>query len=197
MRNYLLSTAAFVILVHPFGFAQHPTNDNLLQELQVPEESNQAFAEIEKYLSANQGLRSELLSHLPAMMAKEQDSQVLANESRLAGELKVRDCIPSLLALYRKGDQVGIVVTLSRIMRLADDPAGEALVKIGDPSIPSLKSLLASSNPIMRRKAVLVFVNINSAASRTALREHRPHETDPYLQHTIDSNQEQPSIAPE
>ena len=112
------------------------------------------------------------------------DGQVIDNEILIAGDLQIAECIPELIKYYIKGDEEGLI-TSSRVERLANDPAGLALAKIGRPVIPEMQRLLGSNNLDLRRKAVRVLINMHSDTADTILQQHLAAESDEYVKRLI------------
>ena len=70
-------------------------------------------------------------------------------------------------------------------MHLDDDIVARALADIGEPSIPTVSEFLKDTNSKVRRRAVLILLNINNAESRMILQQHFPNETDPRIRALI------------
>ena len=64
-------------------------------------------------------------------------------------------------------------------MRLGDDPAGTALVQIGDPAVPAIVTALDSAPASQRLKLYLALGLIDSRRARNALADHLDGENDP------------------
>ena len=179
---------AIVILLELCGGhranAQTADVTGVLARLQDPTSTDDAVNEIE---SSDTDVKKSISARLPAMMLKEDNYVIRNNESKLAGDLKVGACVPILYRIYVKGDALPTGVTASMRWRLTDDPAGHALVQIGDPAVPYMKELLTSGDVHEREKAVRVLANINSPTALDALRAHRSSESDKYLQGVIDN----------
>ena len=78
--------------------------------------------------------------------------------------------------------------TFGTQMRLEDDIVAKALSEIGDPAVPSVTNLLKSAEHKVRRRAVLILLNMDSAASRKILQDHVQRETDPDLREFIEKS---------
>jgi hypothetical protein len=111
---------------------------------------------------------------------------VWLNEVKIAGDLKLQSCILPLTAVMVRGDGIGVITAYTHVL-LKDDPAGTALVKMGDPTIPFMNNILSdqSSPLLVRQKAILVLINLRSARSQQVLREYFPKEGNPYLKRLI------------
>jgi len=156
----------------------------IVTRLQNPATSNDAVKEIE---AGDSEIKSAIADKLPSLMANEKNDAVLNNESKLAGDLKVVASVPILVSIFEKGDLIPTGVTMATMWRMANDPAGHALVQIGDPVIPYMKRLLTSNQAESREKAFRVLGNIKSSAALDALKQHRSSESDKRLQNVIDN----------
>jgi HEAT repeat protein len=181
-----MSAAALImlgLLVAHRGIGQQADEDRAIARLQDAATSDAALQEIK---TGSSELQSAIVSKLPSLMANEKEAVILDNESRLAGELKVIACIPTLIVRYVRGDVLPMGTTSTMRWRMVDDPAGQALVKIGDPVIPSISKLLKSDQKDVREKAIRVLGNIKSPAAIDALAAHRSSESNEYNQYLID-----------
>jgi hypothetical protein len=70
-------------------------------------------------------------------------------------------------------------------MHLDDDAVGKALAEIGDPSVPEVAKLLSSPDVGVRKRVSVILVNVNTALSRQALRDHLTIETDEHVRRLI------------
>jgi hypothetical protein len=129
--------------------------------------------------------RNYVVQRLPEMIKCGTDEPWL-NAVRLAGKLKATEAIPALQqAMSRPPFPAEPYITAGGVMRLDHDIVAKALSQMGDSAIPSVLNLLTSADERTRGKVVLILININSNASRKALRDHLPNETDPDIKNLI------------
>ena len=131
-------------------------------------------------------MRQQAAERLPEMINKPDINEIWLNAVRLAGKLKVLETVPSLQKAFLRG-QLGrpVATTMGAEGLLNDDVVAKALSEIGDPTLPAVSGFLKSAAPKMRRRAVLILMNIDSSASRSLLLEHLPSETDPRIRGLI------------
>jgi len=173
----------FVLSIFHGSIAQQIRVAEMITGLQNPATSDEAVKEIE---AGDAELKTSVADNLFSLMKKEKNDTVLNNESKLAGELKVTACIPILVNRFVHGDMTTNWITASIMWSMSNDPAGRALVQIGDPVIPFMSKLLASDEKYDREKAIRVLGNIDSPAALAILKQHRSLETDEQNQHVID-----------
>lgn len=130
--------------------------------------------------------RKYLSEHLPALI-KGSHGWPWLNAVRLAGRLKLRDDVPELVAMVVRQDTVGGSITFAQEMRLDDDPAGKALVEIGEPSVGPVAQVLERGNRQARWRAALILMNIGTPAAVQAVRNRIPKEQDPDLRRFMES----------
>jgi hypothetical protein len=164
------------------GFSQVDVSA-IVTRLQNADTSDDAVKEIE---SGDSELKTAIADKLSSLMSNEKNYTVLRNESKLAGDLKVISCIPSLVNIFVNGDAIPMGTTSTMRWHMVDDPAGHALAQIGDPVIPDMQKLLMSNQSDNRVKAIRVLGNINSPAAKKVIQEHRASESDQRLQYMID-----------
>jgi HEAT repeat protein len=183
MKTILITISMVSLLFAPqVGFSQVDASA-IVTRLQNADTSDDAVKEIE---SGNSELKSAIADKLPSLMSNEKNYDVLRNESKLAGDLKVIACIPILFSIFVNGDAIPMGTTSAMRWHMVDDPAGHALAQIGDPVIPDMKKLLTSNQSDNRVKAIRVLGNINSQDALDALKQHRSSESDKRLQQMID-----------
>jgi hypothetical protein len=102
---------------------------------------------------------------------------------RLAGGLKIAEASPALTK-WLTIDNIGEVTTAG-FMRLQNNPAGAALVQIGDPAIPAIVRVFDHGTLRERRYAVYALNLINSKGAKSALRERLNREPDKDLRDFI------------
>jgi HEAT repeat protein len=171
------------LLAPDIGLSQQTDLSMLIGRLQNSDTSDDAVKEIE---AASPELKDAVKDKLCPLIRSEKTDVVLNNEIKLAGDLKVANCAPDLVLIFVKGDLLPTGLTGTMRWHMVDDPAGRALVQIGDPVIPYIRKLLTSNRKDDREKAIRVLGNIKSPAALNVLKEHRDSEPDQYLQNTID-----------
>ena len=175
----------FILCLCSIGsHAQELDISSLFKQLETLDTSQSAALVIVKRAKDSHQDRALVANALPSMMDRAVDGTVVSNEMLIAGDLQVTECIPELMKYYIKGDAGGFI-TWSRVERLANDPAGLALSKIGRPVIPEMQRLLGSDNLDLRRKAVRVLINMHSEAADTVLQQHLAVESDEYVKRLI------------
>jgi hypothetical protein len=136
--------------------------------------------------------RRYLAAHLPLVIAEgpkyfpgqSDPKPEWFDEVRLAGELRMVETAPALAKWIsvRTGDGIS---TLSSAASLEDNPAGTALIQIGDPAIPALQGLLQQGNQTERWEAFYALRRIGSPRARAAFREYAAHGWDKSLAESI------------
>ncbi len=174
---------ALRVLAPNHGVTQQEDISTLIARLQTADTSDAAVKEID---AGSPDLKSSISDKLPSLMPDEKNNSVLNNEIKLAGDLKAVGCIPFLVTIFVKGDLLPMGLTATMRWHMVDDPAGHALVQIGDPTIPYMNKLLTSNQREDREKAIRVLGNVKSPAAMDVLKEHRDSESDQYLQYVID-----------
>ncbi len=189
MKTKTLTTSVFAsgFAIFVFGYsgtAQEMGIPALLKQLETRDTSESAAETIVAKGRQSDRNRTAIANALPSMIDKAWDGPVIDNEILIAGDLQIAECIPELMQHYIQGDEEGFI-TMSRVERLANDPAGLALAKIGRPVIPEMQRLLGSDNLDLRRKAVRVLRNMHSEAADTVLQQHLAVESDEYVKRLI------------
>lgn len=176
----IILCSALVLSPNYSGGDQPKNTKEALAFLQNPGTTFSAAKYLYEHAKSDSGVRSVLLTELPHLIDSAQNQEVFESETGLAGRLKIESAVPILVKILERGDASG-VVTLSRMMHLRNDPAGSALVQIGDPAVEGVKTLLRSQNVAVRRRAILVLINIDSETAHRSLQMHMPHEGDESL----------------
>ncbi|MCL5005076.1 MAG: hypothetical protein M1404_00970 [Acidobacteria bacterium] len=159
-----------------------PDVQTLFEQLKSANTSKEAADELAKLGKENARARKYLSNKLPELIENVHRGAVCRNAQQLAGNLKLTNAVPGLVSALThqftcgRGD-----ITFTQWMRLDDDPAGRALVEIGEPSVGPVSKLLESVDKIVRSRATLVLLNIDSPAAIQAIRNHFPKEKDPGL----------------
>lgn len=149
----------------------------LIAELQVEETSDQATSQISLVAAHDADARLIVASNVPSII-HEHRGRVQLNAARLAGALNITDAIPALVDMLKDPMTKGGPITLYSSYTLADDTAGRALAKIGQPAILAVTPLLANPDRAMRYRAVLVLGNMDLPFADVVLRGHLPKEND-------------------
>ncbi len=151
----------------------------LFRQLQSEETSNTAERQLEKLARHDPAARKYLASHLPALLRVDpmgthaQYEKTLRLSSswcdsvQLAGKLKIIEAAPALARWITVSTSPGL-----RNQPLTNNPAALALVEIGDPSVPLLKTLLGSNAKDERWNAAYALFEINSMSAKSTLREY-------------------------
>ena len=170
--------------------ATGPDVQTLFEQLKGRNTSAKAADELAKLGKENAGVRKYLSNNLPALLENVSPGPVWLNAVRLAGDLKLEDTVSQLAAfLQQQNTMVGGRgdITFAQVMRLDIDPAGKALVQIGEPSVGPVTKLLENADRNVRWRAALVLLNIGSPTAIQALRSHIPKEKDPGLKQLMAS----------
>jgi HEAT repeat protein len=105
---------------------------------------------------------------------------------RLAGELKIAEAAPALAKWIRFNNGTG-TLGLTREAGLVDYPAGQALVQIGAPAIPTLVLVLEHGNVYERWNAAYALNLIGLPQAKTALRDRLKREPDSTMRDFIEN----------
>ena len=161
---------------------QQPNVQQIFRQLQSEETSGNAEILLMKLGRDDPRARQFLALHLPAMIATDPRattpeayekhdtlSATWCNAVELAAELKIAEAAPAL------AKWVGLSKDPSMSLgsgELFQHPAAIALVKIGDPSVPALTSVLNEGAEYQRSSAADALIEINSAKSKAVLRKY-------------------------
>jgi len=186
----VLATVTLVmLLLYPcMCAAQQSSPSDLFQRLQIDSSSDDAAARLLRDAKAGAETRAYLASHLPELIKKgpRNNARVWINEVRLAGELKISEAIPSLIAWIGSDDVVQNYATLPEIDKLLINPAAKSLAQIGDPSIPAVSKVLDKGSRDETYFAVYILMQINSPDAMKALEVHLQKESDPSIKDLIE-----------
>jgi len=132
-------------------------------------------------------VREYIALHLPALIEKGPVQSDHLGQwielVRLAGGLKIAEAAPALTK-WLTIDNIGEITTAGFI-KLENNPAGTALVQIGDPAIPAIVQVFSRGTLRERRYAVYALNLINSKGAKVALREQLNREPDQDLRNFI------------
>jgi HEAT repeat protein len=148
-----------------------------------PDVARQVLLVVKKDASS----RDYVVQRLPNLI-KGPDSDVWINAVHLAGQMKALEAIPSLQkAMSRRPIPSQSYSSAAMESNLGGDIVAKALSQMGDGAVPFVEDLLENGDELMRDRCVAILTNINTPASRKALREWLPHETEPSLKDLIRS----------
>jgi HEAT repeat protein len=153
--------------------------------------------QLESLAESDPRIRNYLTERIPALIeagpqhyqpegpdvAVQYPGPVWRNAVMLASELKVAEAAPALVKWVSVSTSP--VTTLTESTQLTNNPAGQALIQIRDPSIPALRDGLEHGNPHERWDCTFVLVQIGSSRAIATLRDHATHEPDEALVHFI------------
>jgi hypothetical protein len=165
----------------------------LFKQLQSPQTTDQASDQLENLAKSDPRIRNYLTERIPELIdagpqhyqpqvpdaSVQYPGPVWRNAVMLASELKVAEATPALVKWVSVSTTP--VVTLASVTQLRDNPAGQALIRIGDPSIPALRDGLEHGNSDERWGCARALVQIGSPRATAALRDHVTHEPDATL----------------
>jgi HEAT repeat protein len=115
-------------------------------------------------------------------------SDVWVNAVHLAGQMKALEAIPSLQkSMSRRPFPAQLSRSAAMESNLQYDIVAKALSQMGDRAVPSVVDLLKNGDELMRSRCVAILTNINTPASRKALQDWLPHETESSLKDSIHS----------
>jgi hypothetical protein len=169
--------------------AQHPEESVELSfqrlQSQSPTDIRQASEQLLKQGKSDPKAREYIAVHLPPMIERGPKDNLgrWITLVRIAGELKIAEAAPAL-AKWLTIDNIGEISTAG-FMRMENNPAGAALVQIGEPSIPAVATVFDHGTLRERRYAVYVLNQINSPGAKKALRAQLNREPDEDLKDFI------------
>jgi len=150
---------------------------------QSPAEIGQAAQQLLTRGKSDPTVRDYLAAHLPPLIEKGPAQKDYPGAwitlARLSGGLKIVEAAPAL-AKWLTIDNIGEITTAG-FTKLENNPAGRALVEIGDPAIPALLGVFDHGTLRERRYAVYALSLIDSPRAKNALRERLSREPDENL----------------
>ena len=166
---------------------------DLFKQLQSPQTTDQASDQLTNLAKSDARIRTYLAQRIPALIdagpqyfqphvpdaAVQYPGPVWQNAVMLASELKLAETTPALVKWVSVSTSP--VMTLASATQLRDNPAGQALIRIGDPSIPALRDGLERGNSHERWDCARALVQIGSPRATNTLRDHVTHEPDETL----------------
>jgi hypothetical protein len=160
----------------------------LFERLQSDSTTDNAAQELEALGRSQSQTRDFLANHLPEVIESNpyDNPRQWTNAVKLAGDLKIVECVPALIRWIGVSDIGTVASTLAETSKLQTNYAAKALAMIGDPSVPSLSKVLNNGDQRDRLFAVYVLDQIHSARALEALREQAQQENDPSMKKLID-----------
>lgn len=154
---------------------------------QSPTEIHQATEQLLKRGRSDPKVREYIALHLPPIIetgpAQKEYPGPWMELVRLAGGLRISQAAPAL-AKWLTIDNIGEITTAS-FTRLENNPAGAALVQIGDPAVPAIVQVLDHGTLRERRYAAYALNLISSVNAKSALQQHLNREPDEVLRDAI------------
>jgi len=183
----VLAASLAPVTAAPLGAQSRADFDRWFVELQQESATDQATGQIAAAAKKDPYARQLLAEHLPPLIEKLR-GPVWVNAIRLAGELKISEAVPSLVEILKSQDARSGPTTFAEEFRLDDDPAGRALVEIGEPATAAVGKLLADPNRNIRWRAALVLSNMNSVGADGELSRHIGDEGDPGIKKYVQAH---------
>jgi len=180
VHNVIASLVISIVCLTLVAAAQQqPDVTILFQQLQSPQTQDQATRMLLARGASDPSVREYLVKKLPNVITDPdgKSGQAWSSAVRLAGGLKIVEAAPALTKWAGK-DEVGDT-SIGVFLRLQNDPAGAALVQIGDPAVPAIVTALESAPPGQRLKLYLALGLIDSPQAKNAVADHLNREDDP------------------
>jgi hypothetical protein len=177
--------------------APSPAVLKLFEKLQIPETTDQAFDKLESLAESDPKIRNFLVERIPALVdvgpqhyqpkipesAVQYPGPVWRNAVKLASDLNITEAAPALVKWI--GVSNGGMGDLYTWAALTDQPAGQALIGMGDASVPALSEGLTSNDHHHRWDCANALRRIGSPQAMAALRSYATHGTDKELVESI------------
>lgn len=179
------ATMCLTVLLVPNLVTQEQVSiPHLFELLQSENTTAAATAKFLELGPGNADAKEYLAKRLPVVINEEpKNYSVWVNCVRLAGVFKLREAIPALVKAISAATFDG--QTLGGNARLDTFPCAKALVKIGEPAVPSLVEVMEEDDWRRRWFAYRVLFLIGSPRSIDALRDHIGHEPNQDLKQEI------------
>lgn len=179
------STMCLAVLMVPNLVTQEQVSiPHLFELLQSENTTAAATAKFLQLGPGNADAKEYLAKRLPAVINEEPKNYfVWVNCVRLAGAFKLKEAIPALVKAISAATAEGS--TIAGNARLDPFPCAKALVKIGEPAVPSLVEVMEEADWRRRWFAYRVLFLIGSPRSIDALRDHIEHEPNQDLRQEI------------
>jgi HEAT repeat protein len=152
----------------------------LFEQLRSEATTDQAMQEYLKLGPSNLDAGKYLAERLPRLISQDPKNQphVWMNAVRLAGVFQTTEAIPALAKVIGVPASESGTSTLAETSRLEPFPAGKAMVRIGEPAVPTLVGVLEKGNSRERWVAYRALFMIGSPGALSGLRDHLSHEPD-------------------
>jgi hypothetical protein len=186
-----LRTLGLVIATLSFGMALSAQSESgpaaLFQQLQLRDTTDKAREALFTKGTLDRQTRAYLSSNLPIMIEKgiKGATHQWRNAVILAGQLRIVEATPAL-AKWIGLDYFGGDITMAQVERLETNPAAKALSIIGDPAVPTLKTVLEHGSVHERFYAYLALLDIDTVAAREAIHSRLDKEDAPHLRVLIE-----------
>jgi hypothetical protein len=175
-RTLAIALLSLVSCVPGFSAGQQSDVRQIFQQLQAEKTSEKAEIQLIILGRDDPRARHFLALHLPAIIATDPRGTPDLTLSRtwcyavdLAAELKIAEAAPALAEWVGLSKDPGMSLGSGELFQ---HPAAIALVKIGDPSVPALKSILNEGAEYQRSSAADALMEINSSKSTAVLRKY-------------------------
>ena len=194
MRYIFPAIVAIVLGANAYGLSAAQTGQKVQQlfaQLQNAKTSNDAAARLKVLAENSAEARQYLVNQLPVLTANSQPqfwgNTVWRNSVGLAGDLRIVETVPILVKLLDSENRGG-PVTFAMQENLDTDPVGKALVKIGEPALGPVRSVLENKDKsqMTRLRAAHVLYNMNSINADQALAHDLQSESDPRVKMSIE-----------
>lgn len=189
------------LLWRPAAPAAQPTGRSTIESLFVDLQDSmksQAAAEALVKLGRSQPEVARILSQRIPRMVRERPNRgldwVWGNEVYIAGELKMTETIPVLVARI-DSRSTNVSVNIGDTENFTYRPALAALISIGTPAISSLAGVLAHGNVLQRQEAAYALAHIGTPNARQALEAALARETDPAVREYVQNGLNPPKPA--
>jgi uncharacterized protein len=173
--------------------APSPAVLELLKKLQISETTDEACHQLESLAEADPKVRKYLAERVAALVdvgpqqhqstvpgsAAQYPGPVWRNAVKLASDLNITEAAPELVKWI--GVTTIPVFTYASAMTLRNNPAGQALIRFGDASIPVLRGGLERKELEQRWDCAYALFEIDSPQATAALRDYAAHGTDKEL----------------
>jgi hypothetical protein len=195
MRYISSAIVAIVLGANAHGYSAAQTAQEVQQlfvQLQDAKTSNDAAVRLKVLAESSAEARQYLVNQLPGLITTSQppiwENSVWRNSLRLAGDLRIVETVPILVKLLDSESRGG-PVTFAELEDLDTDPVGKALVKIGEPALGPVRSVLENKDKSqsIRLRAVHILYKMNSTDADQALAQDLPSESDPRVKASIQS----------
>jgi hypothetical protein len=194
-RNKLLLsfivTVSILLPASPRAGSQTHDAASLLDRVQDPSQTDGATSQLLKMANTSGDTRELLAKRLPSlieigpMRSRLQHThidEVWLNNVKIAGTLKIAETAPALAEWISTENIVpGDTGGLTSASNFSRQPAGLALIQIGDPAVPALQWVLEHGEANDRWLAVRALIRIGTPKAKSVVHEAAQDESDPNL----------------